>query len=143
MRRVALIVLRAVLGAVFIYAAYTKLRDPWMLFATSIDGYRVLPEWAVLMVARTLPWLELALGLILLTGLWLRYASIAAASLLGVFLILMISAYARGMVIDCGCFGPGEAISAKTLTRDGTLAALAFTLVMLTRRASPQTAAIE
>ena len=135
MRRVALIVLRAVLGAVFIYAAYTKLREPWLLFAASIDGYRVLPEWAVITVARTLPWLELGLGFVLLAGVWLRYTSIAAASLLGLFLVLMISAYARGMVIDCGCFGPGETISAKTLTRDSGLVVIAIALVALSRGA--------
>jgi len=130
------IVLRAVLGAVFIYAAYVKLREPWLLFATSIDAYHVLPEWAVLTVARSLPWAELALGLVLLSGLWLRYTSIAAVTLLGVFLIVMMSAYARGLAIDCACFGPGEEISARTLARDGGLVAMAGLLAILSRRVS-------
>ena len=55
---------RLLLGAVFIYAAYTKLRQSWLLFALSIDSYQMLPEWAVLAVARTLPWFELALGVL-------------------------------------------------------------------------------
>jgi len=133
MRRIALIVLRAVLGAVFLYAAYTKLREPWTLFAVSIDAYGILPEWAVLFVARTLPWFELGLGLVLVAGLWLRYASIAAVSLLGVFFVMMAVAYAKGLAIDCGCFGPGEALSAKTLMRDGTLVAMAAALAVLSR----------
>jgi uncharacterized membrane protein YphA (DoxX/SURF4 family) len=133
MRRIALIVLRAVLGAVFLYAAYTKLREPWTLFAVSIDAYGILPEWAVLFVSRTLPWFELGLGLVLVAGLWLRYASIAAVSLLGVFFVMMAVAYAKGLAIDCGCFGPGEALSAKTLMRDGTLVAMAAALAVLSR----------
>lgn len=113
--------IRFALGAVFIYAAYIKLREPWMLFAMSIDAYQVLPQWAVLTVARTLPWFELLLGLALLTGRLPRISSVAASALLAVFFGLMVRAYARGETIDCGCFGPGEAISPLTLLRDGSL----------------------
>ena len=121
--RVVLLALRLVLGAVFVYAAWTKLRQPWALFAMSIDAYRVLPYWAVLVVARTLPWAELAIGLALMAGIWLRVSSAAASLLLLVFFALMLRAYAGGMHIDCGCFGPGDTISARTLARDGGLLA--------------------
>ena len=73
-----ILALRLLLGAVFVYAAYTKLRQSWLLFALSIDSYQLLPEWAVFALARTLPWLELALGVLLIAGVWLRYLSIAA-----------------------------------------------------------------
>lgn len=125
MHRIAL-ALRLVLGAVFVYAAYTKLRQSWYLFALSIDSYQLLPEWAVLTLARTLPWLELALGVSLVAGLWLRYTSMAAAAILTVFFSVMIFSYATGKGIDCGCFGVGEALSAKTLARDGLLLAAAL-----------------
>ena len=133
MRRFVLIFLRAALGAVFLYAAYVKLRDPWPLFAAAIDAYRVLPEWAVLTVARTLPWIELVLGVVLVAGVWLRYTSIVAASLLGLFLVLMFSAYIRGLGIACACFGPDEMIGPLTLARDSLLAAAAITLALLER----------
>ena len=123
-----LLVLRIFLGGVFIYAAYTKLRDPWMLFAISIDSYGVLPEWAVFTVARTLPWFELLLGLLLLTGYRLRYAAAAGAALLLAFFALMVRAYLAGQKIDCGCFGPGEALGPRTLLRDGLLLATSLTL---------------
>jgi uncharacterized membrane protein YphA (DoxX/SURF4 family) len=130
-RRITVLALRIVLGCIWLYAAYTKLRDSWLLFAMSIDAYKLLPEWAVLAVARTLPWIELALGLLLLTGLALRYASLASATVLAVFFAAMISAYARGLGIDCGCFGPGDALSWKTLLRDGTLLTAAIALAAL------------
>jgi len=112
---------RLALGGIFIYAAWTKLRDPWLLFAMSIDGYKVLPQWAVEVVARTLPWFELALGLILVTGRLPKISSVAVSALLAVFFTLMVRAYVRGDTIACGCFGPGEQISALTLLRDGSL----------------------
>lgn len=124
--------LRLVLGAVFVYAAYTKLRQSWLLFALSIDSYQLLPEWAVFALARTLPWLELALGLLLIAGVWLRYLSIAATGILALFFTVMVVSYFRGAGIDCGCFGVGEPLSLKTLVRDGVLLAAAIALVALT-----------
>jgi uncharacterized membrane protein YphA (DoxX/SURF4 family) len=121
MRAKLALALRIALGLVFCYAAYTKLRQPWLVFAMSIDAYRVLPPWAVFTVARTLPWMELVIGLLLISGFLLRYAAPAATILLTVFYAAMIHAYAAGVGIDCGCFGVGEAVSATTLLRDGML----------------------
>ena len=132
--------LRLLLGAVFIYAAYTKLRQSWLLFALSIDSYQLLPEWAVFALARTLPWLELTLGILLIAGVALRYLSVVATAILGLFFAVMLVSYFRGAGIDCGCFGVGEALSVKTLLRDGVLLAAAISLVVLSRRptVSPQ-----
>lgn len=127
--------LRLLLGAVFIYAAYTKLRQSWLLFALSIDSYQLLPEWAVFALARTLPLLELALGVLLIAGVWLRYLSIVAAAILAAFFSVMVLSYFRGAAIDCGCFGVGEPLSVRTLLRDGVLLAAALALVVLARRA--------
>jgi uncharacterized membrane protein YphA (DoxX/SURF4 family) len=119
--RAVVLAVRVALGAVFVYAAWTKLRQPWQLFAMSIDAYKVVPYWAVLAVARTLPWVELVIGLALMAGRWLRVTSTAASLLMMMFLALMLRAYADGMQIDCGCFGLGDPISARTLARDGSL----------------------
>lgn len=135
MKAVAL-TLRVVLGAVFVYAAYSKLRQSWLLFALSIDSYQLLPEWAVYAVARTLPWLELALGVMLIAGVWLRYLSLVAAAILTVFFTILLTSYFRGASIDCGCFGVGEPLSAKTLARDGLLVAAAISLAALAWRTS-------
>jgi uncharacterized membrane protein YphA (DoxX/SURF4 family) len=129
--RYVLIVLRVALGIVFLYAAYTKLREPWLLFAMSIDAYQILPEWAALTLGRTLPWMELALGALLATGFGLRYSAAGATALLGVFFAVMVRSYAMGMKIDCACFGLGEVIGPATLTRDGILLALSISLTIL------------
>jgi uncharacterized membrane protein YphA (DoxX/SURF4 family) len=121
---------RLILGAVFVYAAYTKLREPWMLFAMAVNGYQVLPDWGVTLVARGLPWFELALGLVLLTGWKIRWTSIIAACLLGFFFSLMLHAYIKNPsgAIICGCFGSGERVGPLTLARDGALLGLALVL---------------
>ena len=124
--RAGLLILRLGLAVVFAYAAWTKLRQPWMLFAMSVDAYHVLPEWGAVAVARTLPWIELLLAVVLLAGLWQRVAMPVASLLLAVFFSLMVRSYVRGEGIDCGCFGPGEAISPVTLLRDGSLLAAAL-----------------
>src|SRR5438046_171749 len=124
------LILRLALAGVFIYAAYTKLRQPWLLFAMSIDSYHMLPEWAVLLVARTLPWLELLLGLLLGTGYGLPYAALATSAQLLVFFAVMVRAYTKGLGIDCGCFGVGEALTGWTLARDGSFLAGAIVLTV-------------
>jgi uncharacterized membrane protein YphA (DoxX/SURF4 family) len=129
--RVVALVLRIVLGVVFVYAAWTKLRTPWELFAMEVDAYQLLPLKAVELVARTLPWFELAVGLLLVTGFWLRSAAVATALLLAGFFALMVRAYAKGMEIPCGCFGANDIISWKTLLRDGSLLASAVALVVI------------
>jgi uncharacterized membrane protein YphA (DoxX/SURF4 family) len=134
-QRVAL-ALRLVLGAVLVYAAYTKLRQSWLLFALSIDSYQLLPQWAVLTLARTLPWLELVLGILLASGLALRYTSVLATAMLTLFFSVMVYQYANGAGIDCGCFGVGEALSLRTLARDGALLAAGLALVFLSFRLS-------
>ena len=126
MKRALLLGGRVVLGGVFVYAAYTKLVLHWTLFAFSINSYHILPEWGVEFLARTLPWFELILGLALLAGVGLRYVAAVASGLLLFFFAVMLRAHLKGQGIDCGCFGFGEAISGKTLLRDGVLILLAI-----------------
>jgi len=123
---------RVLLGGVFVYAAYTKLRADPLLFAMAIDAYKVMPEGMAIGAARVLPWVELALGIALVVGIWLRVTATAATALLAVFFTAMVHAYqpdAKEGQISCGCFGLGEPISGRTLVRDGTLLALSAALM--------------
>jgi len=124
MRRGLLILGRLALAGVFLWAAIAKLRDPWMLFAMQLDTMHVLPDAAVTFVARTLPWFELLLGVLLVIGLKLRYVGSLATTLLVVFFSVMVLLYLRGFQGECGCFGPGEQLGPKTLARDGALVLL-------------------
>lgn len=134
--------LRVVLGAIFVYAAWVKVTEPWQLFAMAIDSYQILPTKMVELLARTLPWFELALGLVLITGWWLRVTSTMVTALLLVFFSLIARAAIKGQEISCGCFGPGEAISWKTMLRDGSMLAggLFVTGMAWLSRRSPRSA---
>jgi len=121
MRKNLLLIGRLLLGMVFVYAAWTKLRQSHYLFAMAIMSYKVLPESGALFLSRVLPWVELALGLALVSGVLLRYTAATASVLLAVFFSLMTRSYLAGQQISCGCFGIGEALSPRTLARDGLL----------------------
>ena len=128
-----LTVLRVALGSVFVYAAYTKLRTSFLLFAMAIDAYKVMPEWMAVGAAHVLPWVELAIGVALIAGVWLRITATGATALLAVFFTAMVHAYqpeAKEGQISCGCFGLGEPISGRTLMRDGALLTLSAILMI-------------
>ena len=96
-------------------------------------AYRLLPEVLVRPVAWGLPFLELALAVLLLAGIANRIAGAASAGLLVVFMLGIASAWARGLQIDCGCFSAGgpDASAGTTrylgeLLRDGGLLVCAY-----------------
>jgi len=141
--RILLIIGRVVLAAIFIYAAYGKMKPQgsmgWSvgsvrvslsMFAMEVDSYQLLPTWGVNLVAHALPPFELFLGLWLLSGIALRYSSVITTALLAVFFGLLIRAYAMGQQISCGCFGPGEQIGPKRLLIEGGFFALAVAVTI-------------
>jgi uncharacterized membrane protein YphA (DoxX/SURF4 family) len=132
--RYFLIALRIALGVIFAYAAYVKLKEPWELFALAISSYDILPLKAVEMVARSLPWAELVIGVMLVTGFGLRIAATATSLMLLVFFSLMVRAFVQGKEISCGCFGNGEMISWWTLLRDGSMLACALLITWMAFR---------
>jgi putative oxidoreductase len=133
--RIAVLVLRVVLGGIFIYAGYVKLVEPWQLFAAGIADYEIVPMWAAKFLAHTLPWFEILIGLLLIMGRWFRASTMSTSLLLLVFFSLMVRAFAGGKEINCGCFGPNELISWKTLVRDGSMLAVSLFLTAIAFRA--------
>jgi uncharacterized membrane protein YphA (DoxX/SURF4 family) len=133
------IVLRVALGVIFIYAGWVKLQDPWQLFAAGVASYEMLPMWAVEIVARTLPWFEIALGVVLISGFFMRISSTIVTALLAVFFTLIVRAYIQGKQINCGCFGGNEPISPLTMLRDGSmlLGAIVLCVMAYRRRREP------
>ncbi|SHF84164.1 MauE/DoxX family redox-associated membrane protein [Geodermatophilus nigrescens] len=102
---------RLLLGGVLVVAGALKLPDPAEA-VRAVRAYRLLPEGLVGPVAFGLPVVEVAVGLALLAGVFLRTAALAAAVLMAVFTAAVASAWARGLQIDCGCFGGGGEVAA-------------------------------
>lgn len=100
---------RLVLAGILIVAGGLKTADP-IASVRAVRAYELLPEGVVQIVGYGLPFLEIALGLLLLVGFATRYAAIGTGVLMLVFIAGIISAWARGLSIDCGCFGGGGEI---------------------------------
>ena len=94
---------RFILGAVFIYASLDKIADP-IAFSTNIDNYHITPIAINNLAALIIPWVELILGLCLITGVLLDGASILTMALLVFFIFIISQAYVRGISLNCGCF---------------------------------------
>ncbi|MBR8741522.1 MauE/DoxX family redox-associated membrane protein [Nocardiopsis sp. MG754419] len=93
------------LAAVLITAAVTKF--PPALSVQAVEAYDLFPTDIARLIGYTLPLFEIALALLLLLGLATRYSGAVGAILMVVFIAGIISAMARGLSIDCGCFGGG------------------------------------
>lgn len=91
------------LGGLFVYAAHAKLLDPRPL-VTIIWGYRVLPPGPVNLMAIFMPWMELLVGLGLITGFKRRGAAVWATVLLSTFTLALLVNAIRGVNVACGCF---------------------------------------
>jgi uncharacterized membrane protein YphA (DoxX/SURF4 family) len=99
----ATLVVRLVVGSVFIVASIEKMADP-AAFTTSIDNYKLLHGEITPVVATVLPWIELLSGLALLFGLVRHGGSLLATIMMAVFTVAVASAVLRGLDISCGCF---------------------------------------
>jgi putative oxidoreductase len=106
--------LRLILGGVFLYAGFLKMREP-LAFADSIASFRILPNPLINLLALGLPPLEMIVGGMLLVGWRIRLASFAVLLLSLTFAIALGQALVRGLEVDCGCFGPGKPSLEKNL----------------------------
>ncbi|MHA6780588.1 MauE/DoxX family redox-associated membrane protein [Pseudonocardia saturnea] len=126
------------LAAVWLLSGIPKALDPDQTYV-AVRAYDVLPRLGVELVAGVLPWLEIALGVLLLLGLGTRAVAIVSAALLLVFVAGVTQAWARGLSIDCGCFGgggqvePGQTAYVQELVRDTGFLLLAAWLVIRPR----------
>ena len=146
-RRLVIWIGRLVLGGIFVYAGYAKLVYPnhnlWPFFllkfsistnlstfAFQVESYNVLGAAGSSVVAHTLPFVEIVLGLLLLIGWKFRIWAAMVTAILAAFLTLVTRAYLLHMEINCGCFGTPEPLTGMTVVRDSTLVALAVIMTI-------------
>jgi uncharacterized membrane protein YphA (DoxX/SURF4 family) len=126
------------LAAVWLASGLIKAFDPAQTYV-AVRAYDVLPRGAVTVVAGVLPWFELALGVLLLLGIGTRAVAWLSAGLLVVFVAGVSQAWARGLTIDCGCFGGGGAVApgqtqyVQEILRDAGFLLLAAWLIVRPR----------
>ena len=124
------LVARLVLGVVLVVAGGLKVPDPEAA-TQAVRAYELLPQGFDGIVGMLLPFLEIAIGLLLIVGYAVRPAAVAAGVLMVLFIAAVSSAWARGLAIDCGCFGgggqvaPGQTKYLQEILRDVGLLVLA------------------
>lgn len=125
---------RLVLGAVLVVAGALKIGDP-EVSVQAVQAYELLPQSLETPVGWGMPFLEVAIGLLLVVGFGTRAAAVAGGVLMVVFIAAVSSAWVRGLAIDCGCFGgggqvaPGQTAYLQEILRDVGLLVLAGWLV--------------
>jgi uncharacterized membrane protein YphA (DoxX/SURF4 family) len=127
------LVARLALGGVLIVAGSLKIPYPYKA-AAAMRAYQLLPNSLASLLGYILPWFEVGLGLLLILGVALRLTGLFGALLMVLFIAAISSAWARGLTIDCGCFGgggevaPGQTKYLQEIVRDIGLAAAGFYL---------------
>jgi len=115
----------AVLGAVFLLAGLTKAEDPAAFFR-DLEGFRIFPAPAAVVLVYFVPALEIVTGAAVLAARWRRSAALVLGTLLACYLIALAVSWARGLDVTCGCFGEtGTANYPLLLGQDAILLLLA------------------
>jgi uncharacterized membrane protein YphA (DoxX/SURF4 family) len=97
-----------VLAFVFLVAGLAKVGN-LEAFAGQIHNFRMIPVWSENVLAMVLPWIEILAGISLLLGVERRAGAWIVAGLMVVFTLGVAQAWMRGLDIECGCFGTGDA----------------------------------
>ncbi|MEO7422037.1 MAG: MauE/DoxX family redox-associated membrane protein [Ornithinibacter sp.] len=100
---------RLFLGVVLIWAGAAKIGHP-LTSQRAVQAYEILPDSIANPVGLALPFIEVVLGVLLVLGLFTRIAAAGGTLLMVAFIIGIAQAWARGLTIDCGCFGGGGQI---------------------------------
>ena len=100
---------RLILGGVLLAAGALKIGN-LQKSAMAVRAYELLQVSLANFLGYTLPWIEIGVGLLLITGALVRISGLIGAVTMLAFIIAIGQAWARGLSIDCGCFGGGGAI---------------------------------
>jgi uncharacterized membrane protein YphA (DoxX/SURF4 family) len=128
------LVCRLTLGGVLFVAGYLKV-DKLEVSQMAVRSYELLPIPIANFLGQTLPFFEVVIGLLLIVGAATRAVAALGGFTMFIFIIAIAQAWARGLNIDCGCFGgggtvaPGETRYLQEILRDAGLVAMALFLI--------------
>ena len=128
------LIARLILGGVLFLAGYLKVDEPDKS-QMAVRAYEMLPISVANLLGLVLPFVEVAIGALLILGSLTRLMAALGGFTMVIFIIAIAQAWARGLNIDCGCFGgggtvaPGETKYLQEILRDLGLAFLAIYLI--------------
>lgn len=100
---------RLILGGVLLAAGGLKIGN-LQKSAMATRAYELLPIPVANFLGYSLPWIEIGIGALLIIGVGVRVMGLLGAVIMLAFIIAIAQAWARGLSIDCGCFGGGGTI---------------------------------
>ena len=126
------VLFRLIVGATFLVAGVEKISEP-AFFAQTVRAYQVLPIPLINPFAITVPWIEVAVGLFLVLGLWTRSSSLISLLLLLSFAVALGINISQGADFSCGCFGLGGGSGSlwRALVLDSFLIAISIVLLFV------------
>jgi uncharacterized membrane protein YphA (DoxX/SURF4 family) len=104
-------VVRLGLATVWLIAGGAKVGD-LAGSGRAVAAFQLMPVELARIVGAALPFIELVMGALLVVGLAVRLTAGISAALLTVYVAGIAAAWARGLQIDCGCFGGGGQLAA-------------------------------
>ena len=128
------LVARLILGGVLFVAGFLKVDEPDKS-QMAVRAYEMLPISIANLLGLVLPFVEVAIGALLILGSLTRFMAALGGFTMVIFIIAIAQAWARGLNIDCGCFGgggtvaPGETKYLQEILRDLGLVFLAIYLI--------------
>ena len=106
------LVARIGLGVMWLYYAVPKLSYSSDALQLAVREYKIGPDGLADTFGTVQPFLELALGVLVLIGLGTRLTALLSGLLLLVYIGGIISLGARGIAINCGCGGIASTVAA-------------------------------
>jgi uncharacterized membrane protein YphA (DoxX/SURF4 family) len=104
------LIARLGLGGVLLAAGGLKIEN-LQKSAMSVRAYELLPVGLANFLGFVLPWIEIGMGLLLIVGVAVSIVGLLGALTMFAFVVAIAQAWARGLSIDCGCFGGGGEIA--------------------------------
>jgi len=101
---------RLTLGGVLFVAGYLKIGTP-NKSQMAVRAYEILPISVANFLGLILPPVEIVIGILLIVGALTRVMAALGGITMFIFIIAIGQAWARGLDIDCGCFGGGGAVA--------------------------------
>lgn len=127
------------LAAVWLISGAIKVADPAQ-FRVAVHAYRLFGDGVADVLATAVPLIEIVFGVLLLAGLGTRLVAVLSAVLFVAYIAGVMQAWARGLTIDCGCFGGGGQVSAGQTAYGAEIARdVGFTVMALWLAVRPRT----
>ena len=130
-----LVLVRVILGTIFVVSGFQKLWAPAVNFAAAVEKFEIIHGSAATLLSQTLPWFEFIGGVFLILGLHIRLVLPMLWVMNTVFIGILGSSIFRKLSIqECGCFGESMSLPLPVMIGIDTVTWIFFLIYFLVSR---------